>query len=92
MRPHFEMSGQRGGKVVFTPDLKPLQVFKTSTPRMRPCASSQGDHYEPDQVLAAWFTDDAGYRWQLDEYLHLVQVDDDEEHEYGNEADIATGS
>ena len=31
----------------------------------------------PDQVLVTWFTDDAGFRWQLDEYLHLVQSDDE---------------
>jgi hypothetical protein len=36
----------------------------------------------PDEVLVAWFTDDADFRWQLDEYLHLAQADDGEEHEY----------
>jgi len=35
---------------------------------------------ETDQVFVAWFTDDAGFRWQLDEYLHLVQVDDESEY------------
>lgn len=29
---------------------------------------------DPDQVLVAWFTDDAGFRWQLDGYLHLVNI------------------
>jgi hypothetical protein len=78
----FEMSGQRGGKMFFAPDLKPLQVFKTLRPHATCAFIFKGTDAEPDQVLVAWFTDDAGYRWQLDEYLHLVQVDDDEEHEY----------
>jgi hypothetical protein len=30
--------------------------------------------------VVAWFTDDAGVRWQLDEYLHLVQVGDNDEY------------
>jgi hypothetical protein len=29
-----------------------------------------------DQLLVAWFTDDAGFRWQLDEYQHLVEAAD----------------
>ena len=36
---------------------------------------------ETDQVLVAWFTDDAGFRWQLDEYSHLVQADDESEYQ-----------
>lgn len=35
---------------------------------------------EPDQVLVAWFTDDAGFRWQLNQYLHLVQTEDESEY------------
>jgi hypothetical protein len=27
-----------------------------------------------------WFTDDAGFRWQLDEYLHLVEAGDNDEY------------
>jgi hypothetical protein len=42
----------------------------------------EGLKCEPDYVLVAWFTDDAGFRWQLDEYQHLVQVDDGGELEY----------
>src|SRR5260370_24582054 len=40
----------------------------------RCCSSPDRDL---DQVLVAWFTDDAGFRSQLDEYQHLVQSDDE---------------
>jgi hypothetical protein len=33
-----------------------------------------------DLVFIAWFTDDAGFRWQLDEYLHLVPAGDGDEY------------
>lgn len=36
---------------------------------------------EDDQLLVAWFTDDAGFRWQLDEYQHLVPARDGDEYE-----------
>lgn len=35
---------------------------------------------EHDHVTVAWFTDDAGFRWQLDEYQHLVRSDDESEY------------
>jgi hypothetical protein len=35
---------------------------------------------EPNQVLVAWFSHDAGFRWQLDEYSHLVQASDRDEY------------
>jgi hypothetical protein len=64
-------------------DVKPVPTF----PRLRPggrCAFGfkEGLKHEPDHVLVAWFTDDAGFRWQLDEYQHLVQVNDGDELEY----------
>jgi hypothetical protein len=37
---------------------------------------------EKDQLFVAWFTDDAGFRWQLDEYLHLVQAGNDDEYKW----------
>jgi hypothetical protein len=27
--------------------------------------------------VVAWFTDDAGFRWQLDEHLHLAETKGD---------------
>ena len=29
---------------------------------------------EPDKVFVAWFDDDAGVQWELDDYMHLVEV------------------
>jgi len=46
------------------PGARGLFVFKNATA------------VEEDDVLVAWFTDDAGFRWQLDEYLHLVTAGD----------------
>jgi hypothetical protein len=37
---------------------------------------------EKDQLFVAWFTDDAGFRWQLDEYQHLVQAGSDDEYKW----------
>jgi hypothetical protein len=34
----------------------------------------------PGHTVVAWFTDDAGFRWQMDEYMHLVQADDETRH------------
>ena len=31
----------------------------------------------PDEVAVAWFTDDDGTRWQLDESQHLAESDDE---------------
>jgi hypothetical protein len=35
---------------------------------------------EPDRVLVVWFTDNDGFRWQLDEYQHFVQSDDESQY------------
>jgi hypothetical protein len=32
----------------------------------------------PDRLIVAWFTDDAGFRWQLDEDLHLAPAAEDD--------------
>jgi hypothetical protein len=34
-----------------------------------------------DHAIAAWFTDDAGIRWRLDEMQHLVQTDDERKYQ-----------
>ena len=31
---------------------------------------------DPNHVIVMWFTDDAGFRWQLDQNMHLVEADD----------------
>jgi hypothetical protein len=40
-----------------------------------------GGNAHPDEIAVAWFTDDAGYRWQLDEFQHLVQASDESEYQ-----------
>lgn len=35
---------------------------------------AEGDQ---DEVFVTWFNDDSGLRWQLDEFQHLVQSDDE---------------
>jgi hypothetical protein len=35
---------------------------------------------DADHIVVAWFTDDAGNRWQLDEDMHLAQRDDESEY------------
>jgi hypothetical protein len=34
----------------------------------------------PADILVVWFTDDAGFRWQLDDYLHLARADSNDEY------------
>lgn len=34
---------------------------------------------DTDQIVVAWFTDDAEIRWRLDESQHLAQVKDGDE-------------
>ena len=52
-------------------------------PPDKPCrftfALTEGDK---DYIVMTWFTDDAGFRWQLDEHQHLVQVNDGDERKY----------
>ena len=76
----FEVGG-RGGAMYFAPELKPLPEFKTLRPKAT-CIFTFKLTRSPDQVFVAWFTDDAGNRWQLDEYLHLVKANDGDESEY----------
>ena len=88
---------EKSGLIVPDPDLPPTAPPKTwvyvttdrTFPRLRPgdrCGFSFKNYPRrggPDVVFVAWFTDDAGFKWQLDEYLHLAQVpDDDDQIEY----------
>jgi hypothetical protein len=42
----------------------------------------KGLEREPDQIVVAWFKDDAGNRWRLDETLHLALAEDGDAIEY----------
>jgi len=65
---------------VYKFDTKPACRFETLRPEARCGFTFKDPRPEPDQVLVAWFTDDAGFRWQLDQYLHLVRSDDEGEY------------
>ena len=52
--------------------------YKVLRPGERCRFTFDGLTRDEDHIVVAWFTDDAGTRWQLDEYLHLVQTADDE--------------
>jgi hypothetical protein len=68
------------GGWMFLPGFKSVSRFVTLRPKSR-CGFTFNDlPPDPNQVLVAWFTDDAGFRWQLDQYLHLVQSDDENEY------------
>ena len=72
------VAGGRGWQ--FLPGAKPVSRFETLRPKLRCGFSFKDLPDDPDQVLVAWFTDDAGIRWQLDQYLHLVQSVDENEY------------
>lgn len=73
-------SGPPGGTWVYRPGPDPACRFETLRPGARCGFIFKDLNPEPDQVLVAWFTDDAGFRWQLDQYLHLVRSDDESEY------------
>lgn len=72
--------GPGGQGWMFLPGAKPVSRFVTLRPKSRCGFTFKDLTREPDQVLVAWFTDDAGFRWQLDQHLHLVQSDDESEY------------
>jgi hypothetical protein len=74
--------GSGGRQMNILTESKPVSRFE----RLRPDRRSlfmfkEGLKLEPDFILVAWFTDDAGFRWQLDEYLHLARASDEDEYQ-----------
>jgi hypothetical protein len=65
----------------FIPRPQPGSRFDTLRPRAS-CGFnfSEVSSAGPDDILVVWFTDDAGFRWQLDDYLHLVQAGSNDEY------------
>ena len=61
-------------------DTKPVQSLESLRPGARGGFSFPELHDDLDQVLVAWFTDDAGFRWQLDENQHLVSINNGNEY------------
>jgi hypothetical protein len=74
-----EMAEFRNGKVALL-ETKPVSRIETLRPHARCSFIFKDLEPEPDHVLAAWFTDDAGFRWQLDEYMHLRPAGDENEY------------
>jgi hypothetical protein len=72
--------GPGGQGWIFLPGAKSASRFETLRPGSRCGFTFKDLAREPDQVLVAWFTDDAEFRWRLDQYLHLVLSDDESEY------------
>jgi hypothetical protein len=62
-------------------DDEPGSRYKVLRPGDRCRFTFDGLSNDEDQIVVAWFTDDAGIRWQLDEYQHLVRARADDEYE-----------
>jgi hypothetical protein len=74
-----EMAIFQDGKVFLTGTKPGSRIETLSSPGR--CTFIFSDlKSEPDHVAVAWFTDDAGFRWQLDEYQHLLRSDDESEY------------
>ena len=58
---------------------KPVSRIETLRPEAACVFVFEGLRGSPDEALVAWFTDDDGFRWQLDEYQHLAESDDENE-------------
>lgn len=64
----------------YLPGAKPVTRFETVRPGAICGFTFDERPGTPDEALVAWFTDDDGFRWQLDEYQHLVESDDENEY------------
>jgi hypothetical protein len=72
--------GPGGQGWIFLPGAKHVSSFGTLRPGSCSGFSFTDLDSEPDQALVMWFTDDAGHRWQLDQYLHLVKSDAEDQY------------
>ena len=59
------------------PDEQPGERYLNLLPGRHCRFTFDGLHVDPDHIVVAWFTDDAGFRWQLDEHLHLAETKGD---------------
>jgi hypothetical protein len=64
----------------FRDDAKPVSRFETLRPDATCGFTFDGLSGTPDEALVSWYTDNDGFRWQLDEYQHLVDSDDENEY------------
>jgi hypothetical protein len=61
----------------YLPEAKPDSRLETLRPEAICGFSFDALPDGPEKVLVAWFTDDDGFRWQLDEYQHLTESSDE---------------
>jgi hypothetical protein len=59
------------------PDEQPGERYLNLLPGKHCRFTFDGLHADPDHIVVAWFTDDAGFRWQLDEHRHLAETKGD---------------
>jgi streptogramin lyase len=76
MRQRVTSTGEQAGSRITT--LQPKKACWFTFKVAFDGADSRG--VNPDQCLIVWFTDDAGYRWQLDQFMHLAETDDGTAH------------
>jgi hypothetical protein len=78
----FLLDKAGGSPEFMPPDPQPGSLVHTLRPGARCGFTFNGlSSAEEDHIMVAWFTDDAGFRWQLDDYLHLVQAADGDKYE-----------
>jgi hypothetical protein len=76
-------SGVSPMDVLVVQEMKPIARQESVRPHAMATFQFEGRVRNPqvpgdqDEVFVAWFTDDTGFRWQLDEFQHLVQSDDE---------------
>ena len=68
---------QVGAGWMFLPGVKEVSRMETLRPKGGAGFNFADLHTGPDEVGVAWFTDDDGTRWQLDEYQHLAESGDE---------------
>jgi hypothetical protein len=61
----------------YLPEVKEVSRLETLRPGSRAGFSFADLPGAPDEVAVAWFTDDDGTRWQLDEFQHLAESGDE---------------
>jgi hypothetical protein len=79
----FTSTGTLGGSVQMRPiEVAPEEQSGSRYGTLRPGKQCRftfdGLSADPAHIVVAWFTDDAGFRWQLDEFLHLAETTGDE--------------
>jgi len=70
------VAGVHQGTLRMGPDAEEVTQVDVLRPQRRCGFAFDSVADDQDHVFVAWFTDDAGFRWQLDQNMHLVEADD----------------